>query len=148
MTIKFSELGENSSGSGNKEPLDEGWYLFEVSNVEFGFTPNKGTEQITVWCKVADGEHKGKTRLMNFYLTPKALWKLQLFLLSFGYEKAKQDIEVEDLIADLDAIKPTFKAYAVPNGKYNDFTNFASASEDAEDDSQSDLPFEHDDLPL
>lgn len=140
MTIKLSGVPEQTGSEGGKQPLPEGWYTFRVDSAEYGKSPNKGTPQITVWTKVDSGDYAEKTRLMNFYLSESALWKLQLFLLSFGYEKARNDIEPEDLVADLERLKPKFRSYAKPNGEYNEFTQFDAVIKEG-----SDLPFSSDD---
>jgi len=147
MTIRLSTVSSGTnSGTGDSSPLPEGRYDFQVQSVEFGVSPNKGTKQLTVWTKVAGGTFNGKTRLMNFYLTDKALWKLQSFLVACEYSKAQSDIEEEDLISDLETLKPTFSGYAVPNGEYNDFKNFdtatAAVTVPPTEKETSDLPFD------
>lgn len=131
MKINF---GEANSGSGNGGPLAEGRYNFRVNSAELAESPNKGTPQVSVWTKVVSkDDNNDKTRIMNFYLTEKSLWKLQSFMQVINPEMAKGEIEIEDLIEFLNDKKPLFSAYAKVNGEYNEFNGFTEVSTETAD---------------
>ena len=132
MKINFGEGGNSGNGSGG--PLPEGRYNFRVSNAELAESPNKGTPQVSVWTKVVSKDgNNDKTRIMNFYLTEKSLWKLQSLMQVVNPEMAKGEIEIEDLIEFLNDKKPLFSAYAKVNGEYNDFNGFTEVSTETVD---------------
>lgn len=147
MIIDFPENSSNST-SGN-DPLPEGRYSFKVTKAEFGHSPDKGTPKIDVWTKVTNGKYEGKTRIMNFYITKAAVWKLQSLMTLFDDALSRGKVDTEEIVKFLESNKPEFSAYAKIDGSNrNDFSGFTKITEDSEPTNTSQGTRTYDDLPF